>query len=155
MKGLNYKLCVTPEQLKRVQDEWLKMPNEKPQTKRRKHADLIIQWANDPSLEIQTQVCGEWQTISNPSWFESVEYRIKPKTITINGIEVPKPESEAPDRNTKYYYPHLIGIVGWYRWSDHEVDIKLLKQGMVHLTEEAAIQHAKALILASGGTVDE
>jgi len=46
----------------------------------RKHAELIKQWAEDETLEIEClQTSGEWYPVPNPYWNISVEYRIKPK----------------------------------------------------------------------------
>lgn len=139
-------------------DELLKLLNDKPETKRHKYADLIIQWANDTSLEIELLIAqGQWIRTENPCWSAGVEYRIKPKTITINSIEVPKPESDAPTEGTIYHFPtpNSAYSTNYYRWENNNTDKLLLKRGMVHLTREAALQHAKALILVSGGTVDE
>lgn len=48
---------------------------------RQKHADLIIAWANDPSLQFQLKTdLGVWVDVNKvPDWCPSVEYRIKPK----------------------------------------------------------------------------
>lgn len=50
----------------------------------RKHAELIKQWADDDSLQIQVycEVPKTWIDISNILWSEHNEYRIKPKTVT-------------------------------------------------------------------------
>lgn len=50
----------------------------------RKHAELIKQWADDDSLEIQVycEVHKAWIDISNIIWSEYNDYRIKPKTVT-------------------------------------------------------------------------
>lgn len=46
------------------------------------HADLIIQWANDQSLEFQFRENSvmEWIDLTNsPGWYHNYQYRIKPK----------------------------------------------------------------------------
>lgn len=50
----------------------------------RPHAELIKQWVNDDSLQIQVycEVHKAWSDISNIIWSEHNEYRIKPKTVT-------------------------------------------------------------------------
>ncbi len=53
----------------------------------RPHAELIKQWADDDSLEIETRPKGhrditEWGVTSTPAWIEEFEYRIKLKTVT-------------------------------------------------------------------------
>lgn len=71
-------------------------------------------------------------------------YRVKPKTIKINGYEVPEPVRTAPDKGTTYYFP--IINYSCNRWDDDSYDNNCLKAGLIHLTKEAAIQHAKALL---------
>lgn len=48
---------------------------------RHPHADLIIQWANNPKIEIEFFNSSEdsWQPINNPSWDVFLKYRIKPE----------------------------------------------------------------------------
>ena len=41
-----------------------------------KHADFIIEWANGAKVEMLH--LGEWIQIDTPSWYPSVDYRIKP-----------------------------------------------------------------------------
>jgi hypothetical protein len=52
-------------------------------TKPRPHADLIKQWADDASLEVQVKMglMEDWYTTTNPAWLKKYEYRIKPKTV--------------------------------------------------------------------------
>ena len=89
------------------------------------------------------------------------KFRLKPHTITINGIEVPAPEkNDDPDLELLEYdqdywlvdlanYPEYVCAHNWksdppeYAWAD---------RGLIHLSKDAALLHAKALILASGGT---
>mgnify|MGYP001564856368 CR=1 FL=1 len=49
---------------------------------RRPHADLIIEWANDDSIEIQARLMDgdEWVTFT-PDWSPIIQYRIKPKKV--------------------------------------------------------------------------
>jgi len=44
-----------------------------------KHRDLIIAWANGE--EIQAKSNNTWQFISTPTWFDDIEYRIKPEVV--------------------------------------------------------------------------
>jgi len=89
---------------------------------------------------------GDGFDLTVPEW-----WKIKPEVILINGIEVPKPESIAPAEDTKYYYP-VVGYTGGCEayneslWTNYDVDIATLNLGLVHLTKEAAIQHAQALL---------
>lgn len=76
------------------------------------------------------------------------KYRRKPKTININGIEVPEPVRKELEIDEIYYFPDVRedGMVDWYSWDNDITDRRLLKAGMIHLTKEAAEIHAKALL---------
>lgn len=75
-------------------------------------------------------------------------YRVKPKTININGYEVLEPVRTKLNEEDAYYIPDALGyafyISDW--WSDTDQDLEFLNLGLIHLTKEAAIQHAKALL---------
>jgi hypothetical protein len=49
----------------------------------RPHAELIKQWAEDDSLEVQvkTELMEDWSDITHPSWCKGCDYRFKPKTV--------------------------------------------------------------------------
>ena len=81
--------------------------------------------------------------------------RRRPRTITIAGIEVPEPMWEAPLAGAQYFVPHLTtpALSAQYHWDDDAVAQRNFSRGLCHHTPEAAKQHARALILASGGEV--
>lgn len=98
----------------------------------------------------------EFQYEGNDNWFsskglpsfdESIDYRLKPKFIMINGYKVPEPERVAPPLNTAYYSPcHFLKEgCNIYYWTNIPFDTLSLENGFVHLTTEAAITHAKAI----------
>ena len=89
--------------------------------------------------------------LKHPEWREDFEYRRKPKTITVNGIKVPEPAREAPKMREKFFLVNLASptLVNEYLWSNHSYDNEWLNKGLVHPTEEAAIAHAKAMLLPS------
>lgn len=75
-------------------------------------------------------------------------YRIKIEMINVNGIKVPKPESKELEFGQKYYSPALGStelIQVWY-WISSEQDKLLLQRQLIHLTQEAALLHAKAIL---------
>lgn len=76
--------------------------------------------------------------------------------ITIGGVSFPKPESETPEQGCNYYSPNLLSYSLYIcnSWEDDRFDARRLEQGLVHLTEENAIAHAKALIKLSGGSYE-
>ena len=50
-------------------------------------------WLDDPG-SVQCQVRTEWQVpqgLNNPIAYPAQNWRIKPATITLNGVELPKP----------------------------------------------------------------
>lgn len=78
--------------------------------------------------------------------------RIKPKVININGIEVPEPMREMPPEGTSVYWPGFGPDSGDTHTESADVGCYpamlpyLLRKGLLHLTEEAAAIHAKALL---------
>jgi hypothetical protein len=74
-----------------------------------------------------------------------MDWRIKQKTININGFEVPEPVRDKLEEGDLYFIPEALTIEA-YDWSDDEIDNNLLKWGLIHLTKEAAELHIKALI---------
>lgn len=76
-------------------------------------------------------------------------YRVKPKTITVNGVEIQAPLTKAPNVGEYYYLVALLESKHFYHftWSDDESDNRALARGICHSTEEAAVAHAKALLL--------
>jgi hypothetical protein len=108
---------------------------------RHKHADLIHAWADGAVIQILNSE-GKWVDCS-PVWILSSEYRIKPKTININGYDVPEPVRETKEGqllwsfkiDRAYPYAHHYG-------ENHDI----VMYGIAHLTEEAAELHRKALL---------
>ncbi len=86
----------------------------------------------------------EYQAIDGDDW----SLTPKRRTITINGIDVPAPEVVAPADNTEYWWPDLFAEQGFSSscWYSDDYDNRALARGLVHLTEEAAIKHAEALL---------
>lgn len=116
-------------------------------------------------LEFKHSGFKEWTRLNpldNPLSLESifkggVSFRLAQEMITIGDVSFPKPESEPLSKNTKYYLPHLLKPNAPHDtvWDNVELDYKYLAQGLIHLNQENAIAHAKALIKLSGGNVDE
>lgn len=76
------------------------------------------------------------------------DFRIKPKTININGHEVPEPVREPLENGQEYYFQEITAeyLVDTSCWGDTSCDKFLLNSGLIHLTREAAEAHAKALL---------
>jgi hypothetical protein len=76
------------------------------------------------------------------------DFRIKPCTININGHEVPEPVRTQLPLGTKIWSFALghAQCVEPSTWKDSEVMDRRLRNGLIHLTEEAARKHAEALL---------
>lgn len=126
------------------------------------HADLILEYANDwiktdkpwelwQHQAIWTDDNGEspWLDCNDhPKFRPKYQYRRKPKTININGFEVPEPLKIKPQFGQQYYVPWLSceSLFDRFEWQDDNVDNRFLGRGLCHLDKEPAIIHAKALL---------
>lgn len=83
-------------------------------------------------------------------------FRLAPEKITIGDVSFPKPETKAPKSGMNYFFPSFIkpSLVDFYEWTSDDVDYKLLRAGLIHLSKENAFAHAKALLKLSGGTYE-
>ena len=76
-------------------------------------------------------------------------FRLAPRTILVNGVEVPAGEKEAPADDAEYFVPQFLDI-GAYEalyWKQDELDARLLERGLVYLDKESAIARAKAMLI--------
>jgi len=122
-----------------------------------KHAELMMKYAMDAMETVQPwkrwefKFEGEddWNGLEEPAvWRNDCEYRRKPRTVNINGFEVPEPVRTPLENGTIYYATYLFSLDESVHtiWSGDSFDIKCLEKGLIHLTEEAAIKHADALL---------
>ena len=90
--------------------------------------------------------------VDHAEWLINTDYRRKPRTISINGYEVPDPVREPLGENDVYYYVTFGSLytangASESRWCDAAGVSRLrLDKGIIHLTREAAEIHAKALL---------
>ena len=124
-----------------------------------KHAELMMQYAQDAmetsepwrNWEAYNTHDRKWNDCSNyPKWYEHIEYRRKPKMISVtlaNGETVswPEPHRAELEYGDAYYYVNSYGTVAAESWDCLEWESDILSNGWLHLTEEAAKQHATAL----------
>ena len=119
------------------------------------YADILIAIANGENIQIQHyDNLAEWDNVDYQTVLSHIYsdkgtgcIRIKPKTIMINGYEVPEPLKVKPEEDTYYFFPVLDDdMCGSSIWINHKVDVKRLKDGILHSTKEAAIKHAEALL---------
>lgn len=86
---------------------------------------------------------GAIEKMSGEKW----RFRIKPRTVTVNGIECVAPETVAPAHGTTMYTAHPAGE-NWYArgwWNSCEAHMTQLQRGLVFLCEEHAVAYAKAM----------
>ena len=90
----------------------------------------------------------EWEGLSaNPLWCDLNDYRRKPKTININGFEVPKPCRENLEIGQGYWLVDPANETCYpYYWENTICELLWLRAGLVHPTKEAAELHRKALL---------
>lgn len=110
-----------------------------------------LQWMLD-GKEIQVNY-DNWTTCSEEGLLRHIandsgaEFRLKPRTITVNGREVQEGEVGLPQEDYFVADPVEIDLCTektggmWYTNTQMMID-----RGLVHLTKEAAIAHAKAML---------
>lgn len=91
----------------------------------------------------------DWEDLNHePIWDENAEYRRKPETIK-KEISFQKPTTEELKCGEIYWavevYTDKIQIFR-STWTNHYIDKCRLKEGRVHLSEETAKTHLKALL---------
>ena len=83
--------------------------------------------------------------LGHPEWAVTRKYRRKPKVILINGHEVPEPHRTPLNDGEMYWtFTFFLGVTS-LRWLSGEDDGNYLKNGVIHLTQEAAEKHFNAL----------
>ena len=124
------------------------------------HAELMMEYAkiaqttDEPwtHFELRQNDSCVWEAIHLPVCFYShMEYRLKPeppKTIRIGEYDVPEPVREPLEKDTEYWIAHfsLAELANRFKWYSDQFDNRVLKNGLIHLTKEAAVIHAKALM---------
>jgi hypothetical protein len=96
---------------------------------------------------------GEWtQCTDHPSFYGLHKYRRKPKTISINGFDVPMPITVKPKPGQIYYVSSIVNINFFDKhiWADDKNDNTWLSLKICHLDADSAIIHAKALLSFTG-----
>ena len=129
------------------------------EVKKHPHAELMFEYALD-AMETDKpyerwEFCSfgaDWRPlIKEPIWQTDYEYRRKPKTIKIGEYDVPEPLREAPAEGTRCYMPNILDLDNTFTYytefnpSNNTHRLGLVK-GNLHLTQEAAELHAKALL---------
>jgi len=85
-----------------------------------------------------------------------LDWKIKPRTININGYEVPEPIRVKPRLGDKFYTVYLsAGTVECFTFDDSMTCNRWFNQGLAHKTREAAELHLKALLSFTALTNEE
>lgn len=124
---------------------------------------IIIAWLDGADVEQRLVERnghkGEWQVEESflnggAIWLsDSYEYRLKRKTILIDGYDVPEPLRKAPDVGTVYFH---VDISDGYSnplidtWGNADVDTARLEAGIIHLELDDAELHGEALLSLTG-----
>lgn len=119
-------------------------------------------WAEGRGVEARSassNSADDWVELSSTDelsaigFSDTMEYRLKRRTIVIGDMEVPAPETEYLNYREDYFVPCLVRELKFdrMRWSGDIFDKNNLRLKLVHRTGESAAQHAKALIKISGG----
>lgn len=124
------------------------------ETKPCPHAHLRMEYAKDALTTDKPWKLWQQKRPAADQWMDAwrelqwnpfMQYRRKPKTININGYEVPEPMREAPAGGSSYFYAELTSGSQVSRWSGDCIDYMRLEAGMAHATPEAAELHSRAL----------
>jgi hypothetical protein len=106
---------------------------------------IIAAYANGETVLVSGQLPGPGMSFGA----DISNYTIAPKTITVNGFDVPAPETVAPDYGTKYCVPALCTddlVDGGVEWNGDKHDGLYLQRGIVYLNKDHAIARAKAML---------
>lgn len=125
------------------------------QTNKHEYAEILHAIAEGKQIQQCYDDCGwedeHWQVafdVIRSGIYPPDKFRVKPKTININGFEVPEPEREELACGVLYFVPAFASYSYGVRnsWQNDYADKHYLENGLVHLTREAADLHAKALL---------
>ena len=85
------------------------------------------------------------------------EFRIAVIYMMIGAMQVPEAVKDTPAKGVQCFCPSLLTteLSKAFKWRNSDSDLTLLERGLVHLYEENAITHAKALIAVSHGSVEK
>lgn len=121
-----------------------------------KHAALMAQYAEDaqqcdyPWVRWQNRHFTQttWDTCNtHPVWHEAREYRRKPKTVVINGVELEDDRFTTHPDDRVICYTESVTTPGFYcsaYWSGDVYDKTAIDNGVLHKTKEGAIAFCKA-----------
>ncbi len=120
------------------------------------YAEILIALAEGKEIEhLIPYTDSGWRTRAQLHVFQLIVdnvnpqfLRVKPETITINGITIVASETKPLKFGQIYYVTNLTGgaTITYMTWSDSLVEREWLNDGIIHLTHENAIAHRNALL---------
>ena len=117
----------------------------------KRNCAVLAQWyAGECKEELQGNYHGDW-ILANTLNPHDREYRIRPRTITVNGVEVPEPVRIAPNSGSQVWVadPYDECMCWSTNWEAVQCKTRARDRGLIHLTKEAAQQHAEAMLAPS------
>ena len=87
---------------------------------------------------------------------QDYEFRIAVIYMMIGAMQVPEAVKDTPAKGVQCFSPSLLTaeLSKAFKWRNSDSDLILLERGLVHLYEDNAITHAKALIAVSHGSAE-
>jgi hypothetical protein len=121
------------------------------------HAESMLEYAKDAATMLEPWKNWENKSITalawgacttHPEWNSARNYRRKPITVRINGIEVPRGVAEEPAYDTLVFICELEEADYCYpmRWENRSDFKRALERGVVHLSKENAQAMSKAML---------
>ena len=94
--------------------------------------------------------CGAHRAIELIAHGDDNRVRIAPRTITVNGIEVPEPMRVEPQLEAEYWVAEVTRErPAKYLWHGGDIGKRWLRRGLLHTTEAAAQAHVDAILALS------
>lgn len=118
------------------------LQGEKVEVQQFTHWEPLMHWIARGNASL----CG---ALSDAGFATACEFRLAPRTIRVNGVEVPAPEKDAPALGARYYLVEIDSekYFAELEWAGTTSENTWLERGLVYLTKEDAIARAKAMLL--------
>lgn len=77
-----------------------------------KHAEVIKGWADGKPIEFYCKYDKKWKPLTDPYWFEVVQYRIKPEPKFVIKYRVAIDTKNGWELIDEYYDPNSLCMIG-------------------------------------------
>ncbi len=120
------------------------------------HAELMALYAQDAMETDRPWEQWEFYSARSDKWlsceegigfYPNIKYRRKPRTIKVNGFDVPEPVRDSLKVEDSYWVaePTCERYTSQNRWVNDPMDKLWFSRGIIHSTKEAAAKHAMAM----------